>query len=101
MRCIGREVHMMTLVHEQKDARMDLRMTRQQKALFEKAASIRGETLTRWSMANLVDAAEREIREAETIWLSSEDFDRFAEAVEKGGMPDKVKQLLAREPRWA
>ena len=40
-------------------------------------------------------------REAEVIGLPADDFDRFAEAVEKGGMPDKVKQLLAREPRWA
>ena len=38
---------------------------------------------------------------AKKIELSSEDFDRLLDDVEQGEMPGRIRELLAKEPRWA
>ena len=46
---------------EEKNSRMDLRLTYSQRSAYEKAASLKGQTLTQWSVAHLDEAAQYDI----------------------------------------
>ena len=90
----------MATVTMDKSCRMDMRMSEHQRALFEKAAAIKGQTLTQWSLAHLESDAEQDILESSTLLLSSDNFDSFANALE-APMPRALKQLLNTEDAWA
>ncbi len=83
----------------EKNCRMDLRLTRSQRAEYERAASLRGETLSQWSTSHLDECAKRDIAEASTTWLGAVAFDRFCDMLEEP-MPTATRELLAREPVW-
>jgi uncharacterized protein (DUF1778 family) len=51
------------------------------RAMLERAAEIRGTTLSDFVVAALQDVAQRTIAEAEVIRLSLADSERFAEAI--------------------
>lgn len=84
----------------EKQSRMDMRLSRAQRMQYEKAAELKGLTLTRWASGHLDECAARDIAEASVTLLADEDFDRFCEILDEP-MPDETKDLLARKPIWS
>lgn len=64
-----------------RDERLEARISRDQKALFQRAAELQGRTLTDFVITSVHDAAMRVIEEARTIRLGAEDSRVFAEAL--------------------
>jgi uncharacterized protein (DUF1778 family) len=64
-----------------RDERLEARISRDQKALFQRAAELQGRTLTDFIIASVNDAAVRVIDEAQTIRLSAKDSRAFAEGL--------------------
>jgi uncharacterized protein (DUF1778 family) len=89
-----------TLERPAKTSRMDLRMEDEQKAAYEEAARLKGQSLSQWSLSNLDAAAARDIEEARAMRLPSEQFDHFCEMLERP-MPAAFRELLEWEPQWA
>jgi uncharacterized protein (DUF1778 family) len=58
---------------DSKTERLEARITPRQKRLFQRAADLRGQSLTDFALANLQEAAERIIRECEVIELTAHD----------------------------
>ena len=54
----------------EKSYRMDIRLTQAQREEFERAAALKGMTLTQWSTWHLADAARADIEDETTISLS-------------------------------
>lgn len=84
----------------EKQCRIDIRLTRLQRMSYERAASLRGQTLTQWATAHLDESAQRDIDQAAITALSPEAFDVFCEMLESP-MPKAAQDLLAREAVWA
>jgi uncharacterized protein (DUF1778 family) len=61
--------------------RLEARTSRDQKALFQRAAELQGRTLTDFEIASVHEAAVRVIKETRTIRLSARDRRGFAEAL--------------------
>ena len=61
--------------------RIDIRLRPQQKASIEKAAHIKGLTVTYFIVQNALENAQRTIREYETWTLEQPDAELFAEAL--------------------
>lgn len=64
-----------------RDERLEARVSRDQKALFQRAAELQGRTLTDFVIASVHDAAVRAIEETQTIRLSAKESRAFAEAL--------------------
>ncbi len=64
-----------------RDECLEARISRDQKALFQRAAELQGRTLTDFVIASVHDAAVRVIEETQTIRLSAKDSRAFAEAL--------------------
>lgn len=95
-----KEVPMPTALKKQdKHYRMDVRLTQPQRASYERAASLRGQTLTQWATAHLDESARRDIHEATTTTLSPDAFDAFCEMLD-APMPKAAQELLDRKPIW-
>jgi uncharacterized protein (DUF1778 family) len=62
-------------------ARLETRISREQKALFQRAAELQGRTLTDFVIASAHEAAVRVIEDMQTIRLSARDSRAFAEAL--------------------
>ena len=67
----------------EKSCRMDIRLTQPQRKNYEKAAELRGQTLSQWT----------------TTQLSDEAFERFLALLDEP-MPEAARELLARESIW-
>lgn len=80
--------------------RMDVRLTALQRRNYEKAAELKGQTLTQWTLSHLDDCARSDIEAATRTVLEDEDFDAFCKALEEP-MPTELQELLSREPMWA
>lgn len=89
-----------THARSRRTCRIDLRMSEEERAQFERAAQLKGQTLTGWSLAHLLEDSRRDIEEATSIALEDDAFDEFLEALERP-MPKALKALLAQEPQWA
>ncbi|MGL6342246.1 MAG: DUF1778 domain-containing protein [Waterburya sp.] len=74
-----------------KDSRIDLRLTREQKALLEKAASLRGVSLSAYTLLHLLPQAQQDINNQERLSLTNRDRDLFLSALEN---PAKLKGKL-------
>lgn len=83
----------------EKQYRMDIRLTQPQRMNYEKAASLRGQTLTQWATSHLDESAKRDIDEATTTVLSPEAFEDFCNMLE-APMPKAAQELLSRKPVW-
>ncbi len=79
---------------------MDMRLSQAQRMRYEKAAELKGLTLTRWASGHLDECAARDIAEASMTILADENFDRFCEMLNEP-MPAATKELLARKPMWS
>jgi uncharacterized protein (DUF1778 family) len=64
-----------------KDARLEARVTIEQKQLMERAASLRGQNLTEFMIATLADASMQIIKDSEFIDLTNRDRQAFADAL--------------------
>lgn len=65
-----------------KDSRIDLRVTSEQKALLERAASLKGVSLSAYTLLNLLPIAQRDINNQETLTLSNRDRNLFLSALD-------------------
>ena len=81
-------------------SRMELRLDNARKSRYEEAASLRGQTITQWTLDNLDAAADKAFKDARMTELAQEDFDAFCELLERP-MPDAAKRLLESDPQWA
>ena len=84
---------------EEKNSRMDLRLTHSQRSAYEKAASLKGQTLTQWSVTHLDEAARYDIEQARLTVLSDNEFELFCHALDES-MPKAAQDLLARDEIW-
>jgi len=65
-----------------KDSRIDLRVTQEQKELLEKAASLRGISLSAYTLLHLLPIAKQDIDTQERLILSDLDRDLFMSIME-------------------
>lgn len=79
-----------------KDSRIDLRVTGEQKALLEQAASIKGVSLSAYTLLHLLPLAQQDIKNQEKLTLSNRDRDLFLSALENPPMlKGKLKSAIA------
>jgi uncharacterized protein (DUF1778 family) len=64
-----------------RDERLEARVSRDQKALLQRAARLQGRSLTDFLVSSAQEAALRTIRDFEIIRLSAEDSRAFADAL--------------------
>jgi uncharacterized protein (DUF1778 family) len=82
-----------------KTARLEARLTAEQKALFERAAHVAGRSVTDFVLTSAAEEARRVIREAEVLELSAADSAAFADALLNPPAPSK--RLRAAALRYA
>lgn len=90
----------MATLTSQKTSRLDIRLTDEQRALIERAASLTGSTLTQWTAQHLLEAARLDIEKETALRLDSASFDAFMQALEEP-IPESAKELMSRDPQWA
>lgn len=71
----------------EKTARLEARITEQQKALFMRAAELTGRSLTDFVVASAQESAARTLREHDTLMLRSLDRKAFVEALLQPPVP--------------
>jgi uncharacterized protein (DUF1778 family) len=76
--------------------RLEARLTRDQKALFQRAAELQGRTLTDFLIASAHEAAVRTLEESQIIRLSVEDSRAFANALLSPRKPTEKLRNAAR-----
>jgi uncharacterized protein (DUF1778 family) len=80
-----------------KPERLEARISREQKELFQRAADIQGRTLTDFVISSLQEAALRAIQEHEMMILSVRDREVFVEALLNPPNPsDKLRSAAQR-----
>jgi uncharacterized protein (DUF1778 family) len=80
-----------------KNARLEARVTLEQKQLMERAAGLRGQNLTEFMVSVLADAATQTIKDRELIELTERDRLVFAEALLN---PAPVSERAVADARW-
>lgn len=90
---------MATLASQKKDARIDLRMTAEQKEEVELAASLSGISLSQWSLENLLASAREVIARSGHTVMSPEHFDSFVEALD-APMNPALKEFVSQKTIW-
>ncbi|KFI53751.1 hypothetical protein BBIA_1347 [Bifidobacterium biavatii DSM 23969] len=76
-----------------------MRLTQEQRSRIDQAAESKGLTSSQWALSNLLDAADRDIREAHIIRLNEDAWNDFVAALDEP-MPAKLVNLLESEPIW-
>lgn len=74
-----------------KDCRIDLRVTQEQKELLERAASLKGISLSAYTLFHVLPAAKQDIHTHESLVLSNRDRDFFMSVMEN---PPELKGKL-------
>ena len=75
--------------------RLEARVSRETKALCQKAAKIQGSTLTEFVVNSAVEAARRTVRESEFLELTQRDRLAFVEALLNAPTPNARLQKAA------
>ena len=70
--------------------RLEARISKTQKALFVRAATLQGRSLTDFMIASVQEAAERALRAHDVLTLSERDRKIFVEALVKPAAPGKA-----------
>jgi uncharacterized protein (DUF1778 family) len=78
-----------------RDERLEARISRDQKALFQRAAELQGRTLTDFVIASAHDAAVRTIDEMQIIRLNADESRAFAEALLNPREPNTQLKIAA------
>jgi uncharacterized protein (DUF1778 family) len=89
----------MSKISSAKDNRIDLRVTQAQKELLEKAASIRGVSLSAYTILHLLPLAQQEVAAQEKLVLSDRDRDLFLSKIENppelnGNLKSAIEKYL-------
>ncbi|HLW78648.1 MAG TPA: DUF1778 domain-containing protein [Terriglobia bacterium] len=79
-----------------KTARLEARLTGEQKALFQHAADLIGRSLTEFVVSSAQEVAARTVREHDVLTLSGRDRQVFVEALLKPASPSRRLRLAAR-----
>ncbi|MEH2131343.1 MAG: DUF1778 domain-containing protein [Nostoc sp.] len=74
-----------------KDCRIDLRVTQEQKELLERAASLKGISLSAYTLLHILPVAKQDIDANEKLVLSNLDRDLFMSVMEN---PPELKGKL-------
>jgi uncharacterized protein (DUF1778 family) len=82
-----------------KTARLEARITNEQKALFQHAADLTGRSLTEFVVSCAQEVATRAVREHEVLALSGRDRRVFVDALLKPNPPNKRLRQAARRYR--
>jgi uncharacterized protein (DUF1778 family) len=82
-----------------KTARLEARLTDEQKALFQHAADLIGRSLTEFVVSSAQEVAARTVREHAVLTLSGHDRQIFVEALLKPTPPNKRLRQAARRYR--
>ena len=75
--------------------RLEARVSRETKALFQKAADIQGSTLTEFLVNSALEAAKQTMRENEFVELTRRDRIAFVEALLNAPVPNARLQKAA------
>jgi uncharacterized protein (DUF1778 family) len=80
-----------------KNNRIDLRVTLEQKAVLERAAALKGVSLSAYTLFHLLPAAKQEVDSHEKLVLSDRDRDLFMSVMDnppelKGKLKGAIKQ---------
>lgn len=76
--------------------RLEARISRAQKDLFLRAASVQGRSLTDFVVASMQEAAEKALRAHEVLTLSERDRKMFVEALMKPAAPGRALRQAAK-----
>jgi uncharacterized protein (DUF1778 family) len=79
-----------------KTARLEARITDEQKTLLQHAADLTGRSLTEFVVSSAQEAAARTVREHEVLTLTGRDRLIFVEALLKPNSPNKRLRQAAR-----
>jgi uncharacterized protein (DUF1778 family) len=83
-----------------KAARLEARLTNEQKVLFQHAADLTGRSLTDFVVSSVQEVAARTIREHEVLTVSGRDRQIFLDALLKPPAPGKrLRQAASRYNR--
>jgi uncharacterized protein (DUF1778 family) len=85
-----------TLQAAAKTARLEARLTDEQKTLFQHAADLTGRTLTEFVVSSAQEIAARTVREHEVLTLSGHDREIFIDALLNPSRPNKRLRQAAR-----
>lgn len=90
---------MTTATESPRNARLDLRMPSDVRALISEAAALSGTSLTDYVLSVIVPVARRDVIESKTLRLSKAAWDDFLEMLDK---PDSeaLAALRAHVPAW-
>lgn len=78
--------------------RLEVRLSKEKKALIEQAAAASGQSLTDFTVGTLCRRARKVLREEQVLVLSDRDRDAFLAALENPPKPNKF--LLRAAKRW-
>jgi uncharacterized protein (DUF1778 family) len=84
---------------ERRDARLDLRMTTDNRALISEAARLSGTNLTDYVMSVTLRAARSDILQARVLRLAPDAWEDFMAALEQPDT-DAMSTLRSRATRW-
>ena len=82
-----------------RDARLDLRMTADNRALISEAAQLNGTSLSDYVMSVVVRAARQDVLQARVLRLNPEAWDDFMVALYESDT-DAMAVLRSRVTRW-
>lgn len=80
-----------------KDSRIDLRVTQEQKELLERAAALKGVSLSAYTLFYVLPAAKQEVDSHERLVLSNRDRDLFMSVMENPPeLKGKLKSVISK-----
>jgi uncharacterized protein (DUF1778 family) len=80
-----------------KNNRIDLRVTQEQKDLLEQAASLKGVSLSAYTILHLLPLAQKDIAAQEKLLLSDRDRDLLMASIENPPeLPGKLQSAIAK-----
>ena len=89
-----------TLSVPTKTARLETRVTAEQKTLFQRAADLTGRSLTDFILSSAQEVAARTVREHDVLTVSGRDRDRFVSALLQPPVPSRrLRQAASRYKR--
>jgi uncharacterized protein (DUF1778 family) len=78
------------------DARLDFRLTREDKRIIEEAATVTGQSVSDFAVNSLVEAARQAIERAAVTRMSIRDRDTFLRLIESDAEPNHALKDAAR-----
>ena len=77
--------------------RLEARISKAQKALFVRAATVQGRSLTDFLIASVQEAAEKALRAQDVLTLSERDRKIFVDALVKPAAPGKALRQAVKQ----